>query len=147
MIFLFPRWRFDYYTKAEFYIANKHEKICETLFTFKLHNAEHLSFWRDFSLHNWKFEFYFWKKKLAKNWEKIVKKFVKLCLHSSYTMQNSFHFDEIFHKKIIMQKFSWKFVYVQATHYRTPFILTRFCTENTKFHLTPSSGNFRYYWN
>ena len=27
------------------------------------------------------------------------------------------------------------------------FILTRFCTENTKFHLTPSSGNFRYYWN
>ena len=26
-----------------------------------------------------------------------MKKFVKLCLHSSYTMQNSFHFDEIFH--------------------------------------------------
>ena len=28
-----------------------------------------------------------------------MKKFVKLCLYSSYTMQNSFHFDEIFHKK------------------------------------------------
>ena len=48
--------------------------------------------------------------------EKIVKKFVKLCLHSSYTLQNSFLFDEIF-------------------------------TGNTKFHLTPSSHNFRYYWN
>ena len=28
-----------------------------------------------------------------------MKKFVKLCLHSSYIVQNSFHFDEIFHKK------------------------------------------------
>ena len=27
------------------------------------------------------------------------------------------------------------------------FILTKIFTENTKFHLTPSSGNFRYYWN
>ena len=31
--------------------------------------------------------------------KKIMKKFVKLCLHSSYTAQNSFHFDEIFHRK------------------------------------------------
>ena len=31
--------------------------------------------------------------------QKSVKKFVKLCLHSSYLVQNSFHFDEIFHKK------------------------------------------------
>ena len=31
--------------------------------------------------------------------KKIMKKFVKLCLHSSYIVQNSFHFDEIFHKK------------------------------------------------
>ena len=28
-----------------------------------------------------------------------MKKFVKLCLHLSYALQNSFHFDEIFHKK------------------------------------------------
>ena len=31
--------------------------------------------------------------------KKIMKKFVKLCLLSSYIVQNSFHFDEIFHKK------------------------------------------------
>ena len=31
--------------------------------------------------------------------KKIMKKFVKLCLHLSYIVQNSFHFDEIFHKK------------------------------------------------
>ena len=31
--------------------------------------------------------------------KKIMKKFVKLYLHSSYTIQNSFHLDEIFHKK------------------------------------------------
>ena len=42
----------------------------------------------------------------------IEKKIMKICLHSSYTMQNSFHFDEIFHKKKIMKKFSWKFVYI-----------------------------------
>ena len=29
-----------------------------------------------------------------------MKKFVKVCLHLSYIVQNSFHFDEIFHKKI-----------------------------------------------
>ena len=28
-----------------------------------------------------------------------MKKFVKLCLHLSYIVQNSFHFDEIFHMK------------------------------------------------
>ena len=31
---------------------------------------------------------------------KDLKKFVKVCLHSSNTVQNSFHFDEIFHRKI-----------------------------------------------
>ena len=50
-------------------------------------------------------------------------------------------------RRFLHRKNSWKFAYIQATHYRTPFILTRFCTENSKFHLTPSSGNFRYYWN
>jgi len=29
-------------------------------------------------------------------WQKIVKNFVKVCLHSIYIVQNTFHFDEIF---------------------------------------------------
>ena len=33
------RWRFDNYTKSEFYIAKTHEKVRETLFTFKLHSC------------------------------------------------------------------------------------------------------------
>ena len=83
MTVLSTRWRFDNYTKkGEFYIEKKnHEKIRETLFT--LYNAERelLSFWWDFSQ------------------KKIMKKFVKVCLHSSYTLQNSFHFDEILRRK------------------------------------------------
>ena len=31
--------------------------------------------------------------------KKITKKLVKLCLHLSYTVQNSFQFDEIFSQK------------------------------------------------
>ena len=38
-------------------------------------------------------------KKLFRYIQKIMKKLVKLCLHSSITAQNSFHFDENFHKK------------------------------------------------
>ena len=57
--------------------------------------------------------------------KKFVKKFVKLCLHSSYKVQNSFHFDEIFHRKFensefclqkIREKNSRIFVYIQAIH-------------------------------
>ena len=46
MTVFYTRWRFDNYTKkGEFYIEKKtHEKIRETLFTFKLHSAELLSF-------------------------------------------------------------------------------------------------------
>ena len=55
------------------------KKIRETLFTFKQNSAELLVFWRDFFLS-------------LKN----VINFVKLCLHSSETMQDSFRFDEIF---------------------------------------------------
>ena len=45
MTILSTRWRFDNYTKkGEFYIEKNHEKNRETLFTFKLHSAEHLSF-------------------------------------------------------------------------------------------------------
>ena len=46
MTFLSTRWRFDINSKkGELYIENKnHEKIRETLFTYKLHNAELLSF-------------------------------------------------------------------------------------------------------
>ena len=59
-------------------------------------------------------------------WEILVwsgeKKVVKLCLHSSYSMQNSFHFDKFF--PLIITKFypwlskkklwkkSWNFVYI-----------------------------------
>ena len=83
MTVLSTRWRFDNYTKkGEFYIEKKYEKIRETLFTFKLHSTELLSFWWDISQ--------------KKNHEKII---VKVCLCSSYTLQNSFHFDEILHRK------------------------------------------------
>ena len=64
-----------------------------------------------------------------------MKKLVKLCLHSSYKVQNSFQFDEIFSQKAENCEFyfrkklwknSWNFVYIQATQCRTPFNLTRF---------------------
>ena len=47
-----------------------------------------------------------------------MKKFVKLCLHLAFIVQNSFHFDEIFHIKFkipILQKSlknSSNFVYI-----------------------------------
>ena len=47
-----------------------------------------------------------------------MKKFVKVCLHLSYIVQNSFHFDEIFYRKF------------QFYYYGTK---------------TTSSGNFRYF--
>ena len=54
------------------------KKIRETLFTFKQNSAELLVFWRDFFL----------------SLKNVI--FVKLCLHSSKTVQDSFRFDEIF---------------------------------------------------
>ena len=45
MTVLYTRWRSDNYTqKPIFTYQNFFEKICETLFTFKLHIAELLSF-------------------------------------------------------------------------------------------------------
>ena len=50
-----------------------------------------------------------------------------------------------------IEKISWNFVYIQAIQCRTPFILTKFFKENSKFQFyyygtkTTSSGNFRYY--
>ena len=57
-------------------------------------------------------------KKANSTYQKIMKKFVKVCLHSSYTVKNSFHFDEIFYK-----------------NFKIPI------------NVTPSSGNFRLFWN
>ena len=53
MTVLSTRWRFDDYTKkGEFYVEKNNEKIRESLFTYKLQNAELLSFWWDFSQKN-----------------------------------------------------------------------------------------------
>ena len=71
------------------------------------------------------------------NHEKIREPLFTFKLHNAELLPFWWYFSQ---KK--SWKNSWKFIYVQATHYRTPFILTRFCTENTKLHLTPSSGNF-----
>jgi len=86
--------------------------------------------------------------KLPSIWQFLpVKKFGKVCLHSSNTVQNSLHFDEFFSrwKKFVKVytpvtqykttfiltcffrwKNSWKFVYIPATQYKTTFILTCF---------------------
>ena len=72
----------------------------------------------------------------------LWKKFVKLCLHSTYAMQNSFRFNEIFAQFFNQAEFyldkksmknSWNFVYIQATQCRTPFVLTKFFKVNLKF--------------
>ena len=68
----------------------------------------------------WRFDNY--KKRRILHSEKIMKKFVKLCLHSSYIVQNSFHFEEFFSNKIQDSNFG---LYV---------------TKMT------SSGNFVYFW-
>ena len=52
--------------------------------------------WR-IDLYKKKGEFYIEKKN--------TKKLVKLCLHFDYIVQNSFHFDEIFHDKIQTSNF------------------------------------------
>ena len=44
MTVLYTRWRFENYKKGEFYIEKNHEKTRETLFTFRLHSKELLSF-------------------------------------------------------------------------------------------------------
>ena len=45
MTVLYTRWRFGIYTQEQNFAYQKnHEKICETLFTFKLHSADLLSF-------------------------------------------------------------------------------------------------------
>ena len=81
MTVLYTRWRSDNYTqKPIFTYQNFFEKICETLFTFKLSSADLLSIWRDF----------FYKKQnitnfsSAKNYEKIRETLFtfKLQLHS-----------------------------------------------------------------
>ena len=41
------------------------------------------------------------------NFTKMMKKIVKLCLHSSYIAQNSFPFDEIFHRKFKIPIFGY----------------------------------------
>ena len=52
----------------------------------------------------------------------------------NYTKKGEFYIEKNNHEKVR------ETVYIQATHYRTPFILTRFCTENTKFHLAVILG-------
>ena len=55
---------------------------------------------------------------------------MKLCLHSSYTVKNSLHFDEFYlPNKKIMKKFV-RPVYIQARQHRSPFILTNFFSKN-----------------
>ena len=91
----------------------------------------------------------FWLQKpnlLRKNHEK--QRFVKLCFHFSYTLQNTFHFHEIFYFWKIREtlftkcrtpsiftrflllknslKNSWNFVYILAKQCRTPSIFTIF---------------------
>ena len=94
-----------------FFSSKSPKKNREFLFTFKLQSAEFHSFWRILSWKSWKsswnfvyitasqcrtpfnFTIFFMIFYLP---EKIMKKFVKLWLQVSYTMQNSIHFDEIF---------------------------------------------------
>ena len=71
------------------------KKIRETLFVFKQNSAKLLSFWRDFFL----------------SLKNVI--FVKLCLHSSKTVRNSFHFDETFFQvwktsKLCLRPQFWK---------------------------------------
>ena len=69
----------------------------------------------------------------------LKKNSVKLCLHLSYIAQNSFHFDEIFHRKfktpilVLLKKFRETLFIstLQSTKCRTPFILERFFTEKS----------------
>ena len=63
-----------YVTMLQYYFQTK-EKIRDTLFTFELNSVDLSSFWRIFLLN-----FKLWK-------------LVKLCLRSSYKVQNSLLFD------------------------------------------------------
>ena len=54
------------------------------------------------------------------------KKIVRVCLQSSYKVQNLFHFDEFFSPKNKIPNFSMKKIRNQITKCRTPFILTNF---------------------
>ena len=82
------------------------QKNRESLFTFKLHNAELLSFWRNFFLKKYSIFLYIS--------EKNHKKSVKVCLHLSYAVQTEtsyLHFDDFFFKRKF-QKFFGTFHYI-----------------------------------
>ena len=70
-------------------------------------------------------------KKPVKNYRK---KFGKLCLHSTYTIQNSSRFDEIFHQKF-RESF---FTFMLFSAVINPIILTRdFLAEKKIFKCFP----------
>ena len=100
---------FWYLNKEQNFIYQKiHEKICDTLFTFKLHSAELLSFWRDFS-----------HKIRNSNFTKIMKKFVKFKLHRaellSFWRDFFFFFSFFLHKIHKIQTFNKLSIFVYMT--------------------------------
>ena len=77
--------------------------------SYNVQKPETLSFWRDFSVwtNSWNFVFILkislWREK-----------FVKICLHWSFTIQMSFILTDFFFKS---WKYSWNLVYIEASQY------------------------------